>query len=132
MVQQENTYDFFDAKTGAHVFIAQEYSDDCNRCLCKPFHSLRVEFKLVRQPWRRWSMSTLGAGGKRGERGLLPARASLPFALLRFPPCKHHAPSRAVRCRLCVLAVARLAPGAACGCHLCVHMCVRRSPGECG
>jgi len=56
--EQSNTYDFFDQKTGAHVFIAQEYSDDCTRCICNPYHSLRVEFKLVNAADRSWSSRT--------------------------------------------------------------------------
>ena len=52
--EQSNVYDVFDEVTGAHVFIAQEKSEDCNRCFCNPQHSLRVEFKAVNHPDRQW------------------------------------------------------------------------------
>ena len=52
--EQPNTYDFFDVSTGAHVFIAQEESDDLMRCCCAPFHTVRVHFKLVNQTERQW------------------------------------------------------------------------------
>ena len=32
MLEQQNIYDFFDAATGMHLFIAQEESDGCVRC----------------------------------------------------------------------------------------------------
>ena len=57
-IEQSNTYDVFDTATGAHLFIAQEYSDDCARCFCAPIHSVRVEFALVNQPERQWIKGT--------------------------------------------------------------------------
>ena len=41
-IEQANTYDVIDDRTGAHLFIAQEYSEDCNRCCCAPHHSFQV------------------------------------------------------------------------------------------
>ena len=55
MLEQQNIYDFFDAATGMHLFIAQEESDGCVRCGCAPHHSLRVNFKLVNSKDRLWS-----------------------------------------------------------------------------
>merc|ERR1712070_190789 len=52
--EQRNTYDVFDEKTGTHLFIAQEVSEDCARCCCAPLHTLRVEFYLVNNPERQW------------------------------------------------------------------------------
>ena len=53
--EQANTYDFFDADTETHLFIAQEVSEDCPRCCCAPQHSLRVEFKSVNASTRKWA-----------------------------------------------------------------------------
>jgi len=53
--EQSNTYDIFDTATGAHVFIAQEESEDCLRCCCAPHHSVQVKFKLVNNGERQWS-----------------------------------------------------------------------------
>ena len=47
--EQSNTYDFFDADTGVHLFIAQEVSDDCNRCFCS---RTIVASSSARQPRR--------------------------------------------------------------------------------
>ena len=46
-VEQVNTYDVYDARTGVHTMVAQEKSDSCNRCFCAPCHSFYVEFKPV-------------------------------------------------------------------------------------
>mmetsp|Transcript_5935 Transcript_5935/g.16678 ORF Transcript_5935/g.16678 Transcript_5935/m.16678 type:complete len:281 (-) Transcript_5935:629-1471(-) len=54
-IEQSNTYDVFDATTGAHLFIVQEHSDDCERCFCAPAHSLHASFKLVNGINRTWS-----------------------------------------------------------------------------
>lgn len=46
---------FFDAATNTHLFIAQEDSDDCLRCCCNPYHSHRIQFKVVNAGDRQWS-----------------------------------------------------------------------------
>ena len=61
-IEQSNTYDFFDKQTGAHLFIAQEVSEDFVRCCCAPMHSLRVEFKMVNAVNRDWKSSGAIAG----------------------------------------------------------------------
>jgi len=53
--EQANTYDIFDEANGAHLFIAQEISEDCARCFCAPHHSVKVEFRLVNNPQRQWN-----------------------------------------------------------------------------
>ena len=52
--EQRNTYDIFDKATGTHLFVAQEQSADCERCWCKPYQSLRIEFYLVNSQERQW------------------------------------------------------------------------------
>uniref|UniRef100_A0A7S0P2R7 Phospholipid scramblase n=1 Tax=Calcidiscus leptoporus TaxID=127549 RepID=A0A7S0P2R7_9EUKA len=73
-IEQANTYDIFDNATGAHLFIAQEVSDDCTRCCCAPHHNVRVDFRLVNSQERLWqkgegfqtvmSMERQGCGDK--------------------------------------------------------------------
>jgi hypothetical protein len=53
--EQSNTYDIIDDATGTHLFIAQEYSEDCNRCCCAPLHSYHVQFKVVNAGDRQWA-----------------------------------------------------------------------------
>lgn len=43
MCETRNRYKIMDAKTGRVVFIAEEESEDCQRCCCAPNHEARVK-----------------------------------------------------------------------------------------
>lgn len=56
--RRPNTWDIIDGDggTGRALFVAQEVPsvNYLTRCCCKPYHSLRVDFKLVNTATREW------------------------------------------------------------------------------